>query len=97
MQTELNFLHSKENNRESQLHLEDNCYHFDGQCLKVYELLKNGFRLSVIEAMNFTPRIMSLPRRIKDLRDRGIIIHDEWVIVNGKKTYKEYYLKPEIK
>ena len=92
MQLELHFLHSKENNRESQFHLEDNCFHFEGQCLRVYELLKKGMRLSVIGAVNLSPPIMSLPRRIKDLRDKGIDVKSEWVIIDGKKLFTEYYL-----
>jgi len=41
--------------------------------------------------------VVHLPRRIKDLRERGLNIADDWIDVikaNGKKaTIKEYYLK----
>lgn len=41
--------------------------------------------------------VIHLPRRIKDLKERGLAICDEWkevVKANGKKArIKEYYLK----
>ena len=89
---QLTFIHSFENNRESQSHLEDRAEHFEGQCKTVLKLLRSGVRLSVYDAI-VVHGISSLPRRIKDLRDGGIVIHDEWVYVDGKRSYKEYFIK----
>ncbi len=63
-------LHRKENNPESQKHLEDNEQKFVGQCAVVYSLLMKGVVLSSYIAMT-QYRIGHLPRRLKDLRDDG--------------------------
>lgn len=75
--------HLQENNNESQVHLEKNAIKFSRQCLMVLELLYQGKRLTTLNAPTYG--IRSLPRRIKDLRDRnGItIIQDQWLDKNG--------------
>lgn len=75
--------HLQENNKESQAHLEKNAARFSRQCLLVLELLYRGKRLTTLNAPAYG--IRSLPRRIKDLRDRnGItIIQDRWRDANG--------------
>lgn len=94
--------HLRENNEESQKHLEINEKKFSRQCLMVLELLYQGKRLTVLSATKYG--ITSLPRRIKDLRDRnGItIIEDRWVDAEGKPAnkrdattynYKEWYIE----
>lgn len=93
--------HLHENNKESQSHLEESEQHFSDQCLKVLELLNKGIRLSVMEAVKHN--ILSLPRRLKDLRDRNGItdIKEEWVKnADGKRLYKIWYkegLRPPTK
>lgn len=85
--------HIRENNKESQQHLEENEQLFSDQCLKVMQLLNKGIRLTVLEAHKMG--ISSLPRRIKDLRDRNNItnIKDEWVVDGkGKKLYKQWFI-----
>lgn len=85
--------HLHENNKESQTHLEENEQKFSQQCLKVLELLNQGKRLTVLNAGGYG--ISSLPRRIKDLRDRNQVknIIDEWVKDHkGKKLYKEWFI-----
>lgn len=86
--------HLHENNQESQKHLEENAQKFSDQCLKVLEILNQGKRLTVLEAPKYG--ILSLPRRIKDLRDRNKItnIKDQWVKdTNGKKLWKEWWIE----
>lgn len=75
--------HLHENNKESQKHLEKNAKKFSRQCLLVLELLYQGKRLTTLNAPTYG--IRSLPRRIKDLRDRnGItLIEDQWLDENG--------------
>jgi hypothetical protein len=85
--------HLRENNKESQKHLEENAKKFSQQCLMVLEMLNQGVRLTVKKAVN--NGISSLPRRIKDLRDRNGIdyIQEEWVTdSNGKRLYKEWFM-----
>lgn len=93
--------HLHENNKESQQHLERNEKKFTKQCLLVLELLYQGRRLTTFNAPSY--RISSLPRRIKDLRDRnGItIIKDQWLDSSGKPTeaqrgdgvHKEWFIE----
>ena len=86
--------HLHENNSESQKHLEQNEKKFTQQCLKVMQLLNQGVRLTVLTAPTYG--ILSLPRRIKDLRDRNGItnIKDDWVRdANGKTLWKEWWLE----
>lgn len=69
-------LHRRENNQESQKHLEENEQKFVGQCAIVLSLLQKGIVLSSYIAMT-KYRIGHLPRRIKDLRDGGGITNIE--------------------
>ena len=70
--------HRRENNIESQKHLEENDQKFVGQCAIVVSLLRKGVVLSSYSAMT-QHRIGHLPRRIKDLRDNGgVEIHDQF-------------------
>jgi len=88
-------IHDNENNSESQEHLEENRERFSLQCLKVLELLRTGKRLTTINAPTYG--ILSLPRRIKDLKDKNGIIID-WIWLHddkGRKTIKEWYWKPK--
>ena len=91
-QTEFDFSHSH-NNRESELFFEENLEKFSDQCKKVYKLMKSEIRLSVKEAM-VKYDISSLPRRVKDLKEDGVPVKDEWVKdrETGKRLYKEYFL-----
>lgn len=85
-------IHWKENNPESRQHLQENKDHFSDQCRKVLELLKSGVRLTTLNAPGYG--ILSLPRRLKDLKDyNGIEIKETWVKNwEGKRLYKEWYL-----
>src|SRR5690348_5468285 len=86
-------LHNNENNPDSQSNLEQNAQKFSQQCLKVLEILNQGKKLTVANAISYG--INSLPRRILDLRERNGItnIIDEWVRDgNGKRLYKQWYL-----
>jgi len=86
-------VHEYENNKESQDHLYENRAKFSQQCLRVLELLRQGKRLTTINAPGYG--ILSLPRRIKDLRDKNGIdnISDQWLIdEEGKRTTKEWFI-----
>lgn len=85
-------IHQLENNPESQKHLHENHKKFSQQCLRVLELLRQGKRLTTINAPSYG--ILSLPRRIKDLRDwHGVHIDDQWLLDgNGKQTVKEWFI-----
>ncbi|MBP8115983.1 MAG: hypothetical protein KAY50_11560 [Chitinophagaceae bacterium] len=83
--------HQRENNEESEQHLQENQKKFSQQCLKVMELLNQGKRLTVANAIGYG--IMSLPRRILDCRENGLKIEDQWVKdTKGKRLYKEYFI-----
>jgi hypothetical protein len=84
--------HLRENNPESQKHLEDNEQHFSQQCLRVLFLLYRGKKLTTFNAPILGVR--SLPRRIKDLRDiNGIHVDDKWVYDDtGKKVEKVWFI-----
>lgn len=85
-------LHSKENNSESQSFLDENKDRISRNCLKTYELLRRGKRLTTDNAPSYG--IRSLPRRIKDLRDHnGIHIDEQWLTdADGKKICKEWFI-----
>lgn len=91
---EIDFTHGIENNLESDdnyiKHLED----FNNQCRTVLEQLLTGRRINVRDSLIYMG-VGHLPRRIKDLRDAGIPVQDEFpMLKNGKKSrYKEYWLK----
>lgn len=89
------FTHEIENNAESEANYITNLEHFNNQCRTVLEQLLTGRRLTVRGAL-IHMNIGHLPRRIKDLKDAGIMVMDEFPVdpVTGKKkTHKEYYLE----
>lgn len=84
-------IHDRENNKESEQHLKENHKKFSNQCLKVLELLRQGKRLTNLNAHSYG--ILSLPRRILDIKVNGIHIDDQWLYDSeGKRTIKEWYL-----
>lgn len=86
--------HLSENNSDSQSFLEENEQKMSDQCLMVWRLLNQSVRLTVVLAVKYG--ITSLPRRIKDLRDRNQIttIKDVWVRDHtGKRLFKEWYVE----
>lgn len=86
-------IHELENNAESERHLKENAKKFSQQCLKVLELLYQGKKLTTMNAPSYG--ILSLPRRIKDLRDynKVHIIEEEWIRdANGKKIVKQWFI-----
>lgn len=84
----MGLVHRYENNDESQEHLDSRRAHFNQKCLAVLKMLQAGERLTVLGCAN--RGIASLPRRILDLKERGVPINDEWV--NG---HKQYWLDPK--
>lgn len=83
--------HQRENNAESEQHLQENQKKFSKQCLKVLELLYQGKRLTTYSAPSYG--ILSLPRRILDLKENGVQIAERWLTdENGKRTVKEWYM-----
>jgi hypothetical protein len=85
-------IHSEENNAESEKHLKENKTKFSQQCLRVLELLRQGKRLTTSNAPGYG--ILSLPRRIKDLRDKnGIAVNERWLQdEKGSNTIKEWFI-----
>lgn len=81
-----------QNNRESQLQVEDNCNHFAGQTLDVFNYLMSGGRLDGDSA-----RILF---KIKDIRARMLSIrkaefrHSE-IVVPGSHGSKEWFMSEE--
>lgn len=76
------------------MHLEANHEKFESQCRMIHALLMEGKKLTTLDALvNYN--IGDLRRRIKDLRDAGIDIADEFVKdAAGKGTrYKKYFIK----
>lgn len=78
-------------------HLEKNHTHFSKQCEKVFDLLMRGQEISVISAIH-EHNIMSLPRRIKDLKECGVKISDKWIECwKNKPEIKHWYLSKKDK
>jgi hypothetical protein len=75
--------HTAENNQESRANLERNRVRFNAKCLEVYRRLMAGEQMDVLGAAN--SGIASLPRRILDLRESGVLIDDRWEM--GRKVY----------
>lgn len=99
-------VHLKENNSESQKHLEDNRSKFSTQCDYVLYLLSIGVKLTSYSAMT-EYKIGHLARRIKDLKDsgrdraKGFLIVDEFekdwdgVKTRNKVWYADYKLRSD--
>lgn len=85
IQSEIDFVHTQENNRESETILEDNYDRLNKQCVLVLSLLKQGYRLTVRDAI-IDHGIGDLRRRIKDLKDFGIKIDSE-TLKGGSKIW----------
>lgn len=77
MQLDVFEIHSNENNRESLDNLNENRPHFNKQCQKVYDLLISGQQLTVYSSIT-QYHINSVPRRILDLKEKGVLINDKW-------------------
>ena len=79
----------RENNKGSQAILDANLPRFSNQCKILFEYLKEGNKITVINAMMYL-RIGDPRRRLKDLADKyGIEIESN--LLEGR--YKEYFLK----
>ena len=80
-------IHHRENNAESELRLQEHTPHFSKQCIKLYEILRSGRKLTVLEA--YSEGIASLPRRVLDLKEGGVRIEKEKV---PNTRYYRYYM-----
>ena len=87
-QAEIDFtIHARENNPESQMILDANRPLFSNQCKKVYEALLRGEKLTTgIALLNY--QIGDLRARIRDIRNSGIDVKDEYI----EGRYKRYFL-----
>lgn len=83
----------RENTIANQQHHDNSIDRFARQDRQVYELLKQGHRLTTHEAL-LKYSIGDLRRRIKTLRDAKVDISDEWVKDDqGRETrFKQYFL-----
>lgn len=97
-QLSIDFVHTRENNRESEMHLEANLDRFNGQCRLVLGLLMEGKELTTTEAL-VEYRIGDLRARIRDLRRSGFDILDEFVTTAaGERTrFKKYFINQKSK
>lgn len=88
-------VHLRENNAESQQHLELKREDFNEQCWKVLNRMLNGERLCYLTAIN--SGIGDIRRRSKDLIDGfGILVRREWAVIDGiRQDYKHYYIADE--
>ena len=77
MQTQIDFIHGGENNRESETHYEANLTHFSKQARLVFELLMSGKELTSIKAMS-EYFIVHVARRICDLKEAGVVFSERW-------------------
>ncbi|GAC1385841.1 MAG: hypothetical protein NVSMB45_15040 [Ginsengibacter sp.] len=87
LQQQFDFTHTRENNPESQSILNDNREHFSSQCKLILHVLKSGERLTTRSAL-LKYDIGDLRRRLKDLRDNGVII--QYRLIEGK--FKEWFI-----
>lgn len=95
LQMTFNAVHGRENNPDSQRHLELKREDFNEQCWRVLKRMLDGEKLSYLTAIN--SGIGDIRRRAKDLIDgKGIPVKREWAIENGERQdYKWYYIAPE--
>ena len=83
----------RENNAESQAHLNVNIEQFNGQCKLVYSLLLKGLVLTTDDQPRYG--IGDLRARVRDLIAAKIDVSKDWVTTeDGKRTrFKKYFLK----
>lgn len=81
--------HDKENNAESQIHLEKNRKRFSKKCEELLRRLLNGEKLKFADCVR---DIGDLRRRSLDLIELGIPIQRKFL--NGENI-KTYYINPE--
>jgi len=92
MQKEFNFeVHERENNEESEDHLNEHRKHFSKQCRKLFNLLMDGKELTVYSAL-VDHNISSLPRRFLDLTQAEIEASTQ--TIEGKRI-KRYFMTPD--
>lgn len=90
MQIEIDFLHSRENNAESEINLAKQADKLNKQCSQVLNILMTGEKLTSWSAM-VNHHIGHLARRILDLKQKGYAIQDRWIEENGSR-FKEYFM-----
>lgn len=61
------------------------------QCQKLLQMLINGDLVTSLTAVS-QARCVSLQRRLSDLRESGIVIHDKWIKTPTGKRVKSYYI-----
>lgn len=87
-QKDLFEVHRFENSAESQINLDTNRSHFNHKCTVVFNWLMQGEQLTALWAANNS--VSSLPRRILDLKQNGVLISDKWV-----DRVKVWYMDPD--
>lgn len=89
-------LHQRENNPLSQAFLEENRGLLTESCFNVLKTLVNGTELTTDNAKELAGT-RSLPRRILDLRAMGISISESWVLIDGRRSHKKWFMTAEDK
>jgi hypothetical protein len=92
-QLDFDFTHTRENNPLSEAHLEQFKEKFSRDCFEILKRLVAGEELTV-EIAVLSKLTNSLPRRIKDLRDKWQVkISDQWVLNNeGKRSHMKWFM-----
>lgn len=72
-------VHTTENNIGSQHQLDKYRVHFNTQCRQVFNLLMNGTELNSRDGVTVYG-ILDTKRRIKELRDWGVLISDRAIL-----------------
>lgn len=89
-------IHAKENNSLSQAHLDANRDLFTESGFNVLKCLVNGLELTTDNAKELAGT-RSLPRRILDLRLMGISISEQWILIDGRKSHKKWFMSESDK
>jgi hypothetical protein len=87
MNQQLSIIFSKQNSASNQAILEANKSHLSNQCRIILEAMLKGERLTTASAL-LKYGIGDLRRRVKDLRDNGIPVEDEFI----EGRFKKYFL-----
>lgn len=76
----------------NELNLNPNEKQSQSQNARLLAFLQNGGRITSLEALNQFS-CLRLSARIKDLRDRGYAIRDEFITVPSGKRVKQYFME----
>lgn len=85
-QLSIDFVHTKENNRESLNNLNEKRIHFNDQCKTIFNFMMSGGVMTTRSAI-IDFNIQSFIRRKHDLTDKGVMISERKIADSGAKEY----------